>query len=1138
MSNFAPYPDNKVYQQSLLSRSTGLTPLDMFMTMKLGNSMLPFPQPGTNQNLVDAFLVRQRTLDFYQTRNNALANSLLVQKLGGVNPANPMFQMASGMLGDPDGMVARVMSPLIGGNPMRAQMGLYANLTAGNMSTFGRPFSVSVGDTDRQMQKLYNSFYHHNTINSDYLRNSRASILGSARGLFGANDPRLSEVTGLFDNNSRVDSGGYNFLLQRNQALKQLQGVVGDTKMSNEDMQKQKEAIAGAYSDNRVKKAIEDAFAAATKKEGKERVDEIERIYKVNSMNNVLTGLDTHMGNQNNFGKSIAQYIDFANTRGFKLEDFTQAFSSAAGAKLFRGKNLENAENAFFGKTGAGVLDAARGIYGNDKSGRELMDLVSDMLGSSFVDMGSASDSTRLEDFLRKVKSAASVADVSVETILSTIETGKRLAANYPGLQHLGGIELGNMAVSSLATAQAQANTLSNDYVRRNGGMPGLVEQQMAARLNSAAQPITKQLSAAYHYFSNVRGDQQTAALISQYATSPNYNHQDVGFNAFIGGIAGRAGLTPLQLISYTRNNTEAQALGLRANPDLAQSADLGAREMFEMMLYSNSALGGGAKFGRSELARLRKYLSGASVNVGEYMAGAYSSDSNKVTKGLADQLQETLSSIPGMSIAGFAGLDSADQENTSPAARKLFANLQANLNNRLYNDPGSRGLLRNSVVSSAPDLSYITTAFPLLANNPEAMQFLRQYGTSIGNSALRGSSSIYRNYERDITARIRQRSLEDKELSSRYGHVNAPMTTSFFNKLLDGSLDRDGLSALLAPMRLEKDDSMYIDVQRKAYAIAGLRSATSLQQVSGMTKDILGHNIIDGDLHILGQGAGKLNAVLKGKGIAGAGNANELYRLIASLPKDQRKARLNGIAADLGKDGKAFLEAASRAGMEAANPDINVATMKALGIDSSYAGDFNINDIKSALARQGIRGIKDSILNRRTAEIESSFKSKLDGIMGTKPTSVEDRDVQSKLKALQTAARDAGMGTDSSSLYSILYGAGKGTSAAELKQITAAQENLAGSLGIGGNLTPTQMQERIKAAFNGTAFKPFTEELNDAKGKRDRADAAINGESPQLKSIETTLDDILNAVSGKSGKSVVEALNELTTQIATIASA
>jgi hypothetical protein len=92
-------------------------------------------------------------------QTDAFANNMLF-KAAGFDPENNMLQFAGKAFGSPDGMVARMLSPLIGGNPMAAQMQLYAGLSGASvMGAFGRIGDVSKGETDEMMRVIEKNFY-------------------------------------------------------------------------------------------------------------------------------------------------------------------------------------------------------------------------------------------------------------------------------------------------------------------------------------------------------------------------------------------------------------------------------------------------------------------------------------------------------------------------------------------------------------------------------------------------------------------------------------------------------------------------------------------------------------------------------------------------------------------------------------------------------------------------------------------------------------------------------------------------------------------------------------------------------------------------------------------------------------------
>ncbi|NBQ70964.1 MAG: hypothetical protein EBU46_19885, partial [Nitrosomonadaceae bacterium] len=356
--------------------STGSSAADFMIMAKYGPNLAPRPQPGTTQGLYDAMYLRQRTLDMRGAGLNALATSMPFARLGGVNQQSMAFQAIGGFLSDPNGPAANFLSPFIGGNPMKAQMGLYANLNTQAMSTFGRMGPVSLPETSSMMHSLNHFAYNYRARSNADLGIGRADVLRMA-GREGLSD----RIGGLFAGD-KIDVGRYDVERGRNRRLAGLQDQLGETNNANR-IDSIKKQMVDAFTDPKTKEALEKAFTKGAGK-GKETAEEVEKVLKIKTMNQMLSGVVAgHINDQNNIGKMLPSGINYGHTMGINLEDFTSAFTSAASNKLF---SKSGSFEKFLGTGKAGtLLDSLKGIFGNDRSGNELMEGLSDILGNSHV---------------------------------------------------------------------------------------------------------------------------------------------------------------------------------------------------------------------------------------------------------------------------------------------------------------------------------------------------------------------------------------------------------------------------------------------------------------------------------------------------------------------------------------------------------------------------------------------------------------------------------------------------------------------------------------------------------------------------------------------------------------------------------
>lgn len=118
-----------------------------------------FPRPSGTNSVFEAILQQQRNYAHFKIRNQQLAGLSALSRFGlNMDPNG----MATAMLSDPNGIVMRALSPIIGGNPLKAQMGLYANMQGLAGAGFGYgPFEVSPSQTSDMINDFEKYFYNH-----------------------------------------------------------------------------------------------------------------------------------------------------------------------------------------------------------------------------------------------------------------------------------------------------------------------------------------------------------------------------------------------------------------------------------------------------------------------------------------------------------------------------------------------------------------------------------------------------------------------------------------------------------------------------------------------------------------------------------------------------------------------------------------------------------------------------------------------------------------------------------------------------------------------------------------------------------------------------------------------------------------
>ena len=197
--------------------------------------------------------------------------------------------------------------------------------------------------------------------------------------------------------------------------------------------------------------------------------------------------------------------INFENTRGFNMEDFTSSYKSAAELNLLGGKGSVTQKFEGFMQNSGGALSAARGVFG-DKPAGQLVGNISDLIGSKAGDMSTEQGSGEIEKFLRDMKATARVAGVSMNAMLDTIDAAKALAKNNPRLQYMSGAATSDMTVKAFQTVAGMSGVMGSGDMRRAGGTQGMV----AAHISEQQKLISSDMG------------QSLIALRQRFAGDPN----------------------------------------------------------------------------------------------------------------------------------------------------------------------------------------------------------------------------------------------------------------------------------------------------------------------------------------------------------------------------------------------------------------------------------------------------------------------------------------------------------------------------------------------------------------------------------------------------------------------------------------
>lgn len=167
--NPQPMPGSSVYNSYQmgapgLQLPGGMLP-NILMSMLLGQNMAG--RPNDNESLMQAAIQRRRSMDYMMMmssnlQQNAITNSITggVGLTGGLMFGSSMINMMTG--GVENGLISRLLNPVLGGNPILAQQKLYAGLQGLAMnSAFGMRGESSFAQTNNMMRSIGQFFYNH-----------------------------------------------------------------------------------------------------------------------------------------------------------------------------------------------------------------------------------------------------------------------------------------------------------------------------------------------------------------------------------------------------------------------------------------------------------------------------------------------------------------------------------------------------------------------------------------------------------------------------------------------------------------------------------------------------------------------------------------------------------------------------------------------------------------------------------------------------------------------------------------------------------------------------------------------------------------------------------------------------------------
>jgi hypothetical protein len=324
-------------------------------------------------------------------------------------------------------------------------------------------------------------------LNSGVVTPEQAKNLKDEQG-----NPKVQEITELVTKfKQKQETAEISFDTQETEYARNMRDRIATKEMAASELSRASEGLGRAKDkkdqknidlyNNKIEKILETYQLAPSKEErDKYKKDEV---FEPEKLEPVIDSLKTRDEAERAFKRSEfykqrgGKYTnyDFEKSRGFKLEDFSSAFYKAADLRaLGESRGLTPAEAMDkFSENAGGAMSAARSVFG-DKSGSELIANMSELAGSSAIDLGSEQGAGKMEELLRKVKATQRVAGISIQTMLAVIKSGQELAANNPNLQFANSSANTELAIKAVRTAADSGRMMGGADYREAGGNQAL----------------------------------------------------------------------------------------------------------------------------------------------------------------------------------------------------------------------------------------------------------------------------------------------------------------------------------------------------------------------------------------------------------------------------------------------------------------------------------------------------------------------------------------------------------------------------------------------------------------------------------------------------------------------------------------
>lgn len=471
ISNIAKNPQLSQMMIGTGGLQTGNPWMDMGLSMFLGNTL--GPSPGQQQSILDAYHMRERSRDYMALMKTGFGTSLLGQHMAGPGGFN-----TSGFFG---GLVANVagasglldnpfMQSINGGNPVKALMGLKANMTGMTMGQgFGKITEADNATVMAAFKELQNSFFKTRTMTGEDIS------------LFERN--RLSKFVSGLSGKDKENLGGY---------------------ISNNSFD-----LTRFKDDSDIKiKNFDSELASLSKnfEKNKEQINKLqdEKASYVKEVNRVLSdaGADDIFSFRTRLGEKTIISTNPEKMRGYKLQDLSKAYtmaldlnmtSIAPGNENLSLKDKVRLSAAGFANNAAGTLRAVSDLTGAETADQALAQLNS-LFGNSKANLGTESGAREAESLVRRFKSSARAAGIGIDAVMQILNEVKLLSAAHPELRYTGGISSMETSIRALTTTSALSSTMGGDWIRQAGGQANMSNLVTQIHGEASAQPVSMEL--------------------------------------------------------------------------------------------------------------------------------------------------------------------------------------------------------------------------------------------------------------------------------------------------------------------------------------------------------------------------------------------------------------------------------------------------------------------------------------------------------------------------------------------------------------------------------------------------------------------------------------------------------------------